>query len=142
MASSSRILVAVSTPWAGEKLVGTIRDLAQRLDATVIVTHLAQPSEEDETSDDTRRRGEQTLAALTDQLDEAGVRAEGLLLYGDSVARAVLKAARHQEATLVVLGLSGKGRVARLLGRDIPQRIMKHADVPVMLLPPDWSGTI
>lgn len=142
MPSASRIFVAVSTPWASDKLYLTIRDLADRLSATVIVAHVARPTEEDESTDDTRQRGEQTLASLTSRLAESNIPAEGLLLYGDDIGRAILNAAEAQNATLIVLGLSGKGRVARLLAGDIPQQIVRAAHVPVLLFPPDWSGTI
>jgi len=142
LAASSRILVAVSTPWASDKLFVTVRDLADRLGASVVVAHVARPTEEDESTDDTRQRGEQTLSTLTSRLSDANVPAEGLLLYGDDVSRAILNAADAQSATLIVLGLSGKGRVARLLAGDIPQQITRQAHVPVLLFPPDWSGTI
>lgn len=140
--SSSRILVAVSTPWAGEKLFATVRDLSDRLHGSVVVAHVARPTEQDDSSEDTDLRSRQTLSALTTRLKEADIPAEGLLLYGDNVARAILNAADDQSATLVVLGMSGKGRLARLLGGDIPRRVIRHAQVPVLLYPPDWSGTI
>lgn len=140
--AGSRILVAVSTPWASDKLCATIEDLAARLDASVVVAHVARPTEQDDSAEQTRERGERTLKALTDRLNEANIPSEGLLLYGDDVSRAVLNAADEQEATLVVLGLSGKGRVARLLAGDIPQQIIRQSRVPVLLYPPDWSGTI
>ena len=139
---SSRILVAISTPWAGDKLYATIRDLADRLQASVVAAHVARPTEEDETTEDTRRRAEQTLTTITSRLSEAHVRAEGLLLWGEDVARAILHAAEDQRATLLVISLSGKGRVARLLAGDIPMQIIKGADIPVLLFPPDYSGAI
>ena len=139
---ASRILVAVSTPWASEKLFVTVRDLADRLHASVVVAHVARPTEEDESTSDTRQRGEQTLQSLTSRLAEANVPAEGLMLYGDDVAKAVLNAAEDQHVTLVVLGLSGKGKIARWLAGDIPQQVVRQAKVPVLLYPPDWSGTI
>lgn len=140
--SASRILVAVSTPWASEKLFETIRDLAERLDASVVVAHVAQPQEQDQSDADTRQRGELTLSTLTDRLNEADVAAEGVLLFGDDIARAVINAAAAHHATLVVLGASGKGRVARLLAGDVPQQILRTADRPVLIFPPDWSGRV
>jgi nucleotide-binding universal stress UspA family protein len=139
---SSRILVAVSTPWASEKLAGTIRDLATRLAASVVVAHVARPTEQDETADDTRLRGEQALAGITTKLVEANIPAEGLLLYGDDVARAILNAAEAQHATLIVMGLTGKSTIARLLAGDVPSAVTKATTIPVLLMPPDWSGKI
>lgn len=138
----SRIMVAVSSPWASDKLFDAVRDLASRLDAAIVVVHVAQPSEGDDTENEARQRGEQTLATLTEQLAEANVPTEGMLLFGDDVARALLNAAVDQSVSMIVLGLSGRGRVARLLAGDVPQAVIKNAEVPVLLFPPEWAGTI
>ncbi len=138
----SRILVAVSSPWASDKLFTSIRDLAGRLGASIVVAHVAQAGDQDETPEDARLRGEQTLRTLTGRLTEENVPAEGVLLFGDDVARAVLNAARAHKATLIVIGLSAKSRVARLFAGDVPQQIIKQARLPVLLYPADWCGMI
>ncbi len=138
----SRILIAVSTPWASEKLCETVRDLAERLDASVIVAHVAQATDEDESDADVKARGEQTLAGLTGKLVDGGISAEGVLLFGDDIARAVINAAEAHTASLIIVGASGKGRMARLLAGDVPQQIVRQADRPVVIFPPDWSGMI
>ncbi len=138
----SRILIAVSTPWASEKLCQTIRDLAERLDASVVVAHVAQATDDDESDADVKARGEQTLAGLTGKLTEGKVNAEGVLLFGDDIARAILNAAEAHSCSLILVGASGKGRMARLLAGDIPQQVVRQADRPVMIFPPDWSGTV
>lgn len=140
--AKSRIMVAVSTPWASEKLFQTVRDLAVRLDGSVIVAHVAVPHEEDETEADTRQRGELTLSTLTTRLSEVKIPAEGVLLFGDDIARAILNAAEAHHASLLILGATGKGRVARLLAGDVPQQILRQADRPVLIFPPDWSGAV
>jgi len=140
--ADSRIMVAVSTPWASEKLVGVVEDLARRLDAAVVVTHVARPTEQDESDSDVRRRAEQTLRTLTERLREGGIPCESVLLFGDDVARALLNAAEAHDATMLCLGLSGKGRMARLLEGDVPARVVRTAQIPVLLFPPDWSGMI
>lgn len=140
--SHSRILVSVSTPWSSDKLRATVLDLAGRLNATVVVAHVARATEQDESDDDTRIRGEQILSTLTSSLTEHNIPTEGLLLYGDDVARAILNAAEAQNATLIVLGLTGRNRLRRLISGDVPQKVLRNATVPVLLYPPDWSGTI
>jgi nucleotide-binding universal stress UspA family protein len=140
--ADSRILVAVSTPWASDKLFNTIYNLANRLNASVVVAHVARPTEQDESAEETRMRGEQTIATLTDRLMEANIPADRLLLYGDDTAMAILNAAEDREASLIVIGLSGKGRLTRLLAGDIPLQVVKKSGVPMLVLPPDWSGTI
>jgi nucleotide-binding universal stress UspA family protein len=140
--AASRILIAVSSPWASEKLADTVRDLAQRLKASVVVAHVAQPLDSDDSEDDMRQRGEQTISTLTTRLIESNITAESILLFGDDVGRAVLNAARDQKATIIVLGASGKGRMARLLAGDVPKQVIDNAEVPVLVYPPEWKGTI
>lgn len=140
--SQSRILVAASTPQAGEKLAGVMENLAGRLNASVLVAHVAQSTDDDESSDDTRHRASLTLSAMQDRLEAAGIAVEGMTVFSDDVAKAILNAAEDQKATLIVLGISGKGTVARWLAGDVPQKIIKGTAVPVLLCPPDWQGVI
>src|SRR5690606_17102483 len=81
--TKSRLLIAVSSPWAAEKLTAPVADLARRLDAEAIVAHVAQLQDEDEHESDARQRGEQTLKLLADGLKQAGVTVEGLMLFSD-----------------------------------------------------------
>ena len=140
--SQSRILVAVSTPWASERLLTMVQNLARRLDAAVIVAHVSKAGEQDETESEIRTRARETLATMTSRLAEANVAAEGLLLYGADVARAILNAAESQNATLLVLGLPVKTGIARFFSTDIPRTILRNCPLPVLTCPPDWSGTI
>ncbi len=140
--SQSRLLVAVSSPWASEKLAQPIADLARRLDAQTIVAHVAQMQDQDEHESDARQRGEQTLSALTHSLREAGIEAEGVMLFANDIARAILNTARARDCTMIVLGLSGKGVLKRLIAGDVPGNLIRQADLPVLLCPANWSGTL
>jgi nucleotide-binding universal stress UspA family protein len=140
--ANTRIMVAVSSPWASDKLVDAIRDLARRLKASVIVAHVAQPQDDDVSPQDMRLRAEQTLANMTTRLAESKITSEGVLLFGDDIARAIINASKAHNASLLVLGASGKGRMARLLAGDVPGQVVRGAVIPVLLLPPEWSGTI
>jgi len=140
--SESKLLVAVSSPWASEKLAKPIVDLASRLGAEVIVVHVAQQQDEDEKESDVAQRGQQTLSTLTDALKIAGITAEGLMLYADDTAKAILNTAHAQHCTLILLGLTRKSVLKRLFGGDIPANLMKQADLPVLLCPASWSGTM
>lgn len=139
---SSRILVAVSTPWASERLLAIVRDLADRLSATVIVAHVAHSSEQDETESESHMRARQTLATLTSRLSESKIPCEGLLLYGADAPRALLNAIEAQHATLVIMGLSARGGLGRWFATDVPRKVMAGSAVPVLVCPPDFSGTI
>ena len=140
--NKSRLLVAVSSPWAAEKLTTPLADLARRLSSEVVIAHVAQLQDEDEHESDATQRGEQTLKLLTDSLREAGIRAEGVMLFSDDVPKALLNTAKARQCTMVILGLTGKGVLKRLIAGDVPGNIIRMADLPVMLLPANWNGMV
>ena len=138
--STSRLLVAVSSPWASEKLVTPIADLARRLEAEVVVAHVAQLHDEDEHEADAKKRGEETLKLMSEGLKAAGVSVEGVMLFSNDVAKALLSTAKARNCTLIVLGLTGRGVLKRLISGDVPGNIIRQADMPVLLCPANWSG--
>lgn len=144
--TASRILVAVSSPWASERLVAPVADMAQRLGSTVIVAHIAQSREDDQEESDARQRGEATLKLLTDALREGGVDAEGILVFSDDVPKAILNTAKEHACTLILLGMAGdgatKGFLRRFFSPDVPASVARGADLPVLLCPTDWRGMI
>src|SRR6476646_10319135 len=108
----SRILVAVSSPWAAEKSVDPVTDLAKRLSAEVLVIHVSRPS------------GGQMR----------GVTVQTLLMFSEDIARAILNVAVEREVTLIALGLTGKNIFARLLAGNVPVELIKNTKIPVLLL--------
>ena len=140
--SKSRILVAVSSPWASEKLMAPVADLASRLGSDVVIAHVATLQDEDEHESDATSRGEQTLKLLTDALQAKGITAEGLMLFSDDTSKAILNTAHARRCTMVLLGLTGKGVLKRLIAGDVPGNLIRQTDLPVMLLPANWSGSL
>lgn len=134
-------MVAVSSPWAAEKVVSSVTELARQLAAEVLVVHVSRPSggqmREDEQAD-----GEAAISFLRQKLQEQSVAVQTLLLFSDDIARAILNTASEREVTLIVLGLTGKNIFARLLAGNVPVELIKNTKIPVLLLPPDWNGTI
>ena len=137
----SRILVAVSSPWAAEKVADPLAGLAKQLNAEVLAVHVSRPSggqmREQEQAD-----GEAAIRLLREKLQEKGVAVQDLLMFSDDIARAILNTAVEREVTLIVLGLTGKNVFARLLAGNVPVELIKNTPVPVVLLPPDWNGVI
>ncbi|MAE67529.1 MAG: hypothetical protein CMJ18_24995 [Phycisphaeraceae bacterium] len=136
------MLVAVSSPWASQKLTEPIVDLARRLDAEAIVAHVAKLKEEDESEADAKQRGEQTLKLLTQAMLDAGVDTQGVMLFADDVPKAIVNTAKARQCSLIVLGLTGKGVLKRLIEGDVPGNVVRQADVPVLLCPSNWNGSI
>jgi nucleotide-binding universal stress UspA family protein len=137
----SRILIAVSSPWAAAKVVDPLADLAKRINAEVLVVHVSRPSggqmREQEQAD-----GEAAITLLREKLQEKQITVQTLLMFSDDIARAVLNTAAERDVTLIVLGLTGKNVFARLLAGNVPVELIKNTKVPVLLLPPDFSGAI
>ena len=137
----SRILVAVSSPYAAGKVADCVSDLARRLAAEVLVVHVSRPSggqmREQEQAD-----GEAAIRLLSDKLQEKSIVVQDLLMFSDDIARAILNTANERGVTLIVLGLTGKNVFARLLAGNVPVELIKNTRVPVLLLPPDWHGEI
>lgn len=117
-------------------------DLAKRMNADVLVAHVAEVKEEDETEAESRSRGEQTLKLLLDGLKNQGVNAEGVILYSDDVAKALINTAKARSCTMLVVGLTGKGVFKRLIAGDVPGNIIRQADLPVLICPANWTGLI
>jgi nucleotide-binding universal stress UspA family protein len=140
--SRSKLLIAVSSPWASEKLTAPIADMAKRLDAEVVVAHVAQLHDEDEHESDATQRGEQTLKLLTEGMRAAGIKCEQVMLFSDDVPKAIIKTAKDRACTMIILGLTGKGVLKRLIAGDVPGNIIRQADMPVLLCPANWSGMI
>src|SRR3954469_16597392 len=137
----TRILVAVSSPWASERVIETVADLGKRLNAEVLCVHVSRPSggqmREQEQAD-----GEAAVRLLSGKLQERGVMVQTLLMFSDDIARAILNTAAEREISLIVLGLTGKNVFARLLAGNVPVELIKNTRIPVLLLPPDWDKAI
>lgn len=132
----SRILVAVSSALASQRVVEPVADLARRLSAEVLVIHVSRPSggqmREHEQAD-----GEAAIRLLADGLASRNVPVQTLLMFSDDIARAVINTAAEHQVTLIVLGLTGRGIFSRLLAGNVPVELIKNTKVPVLLLPPE-----
>ncbi|HEY1685244.1 MAG TPA: universal stress protein [Tepidisphaeraceae bacterium] len=137
----SRILVAVSSPWAAERMIEPVSDLAKRLAAEVLVVHISRPSG-GQMHEEEQHDGEKSMATLRDRLNDKGIAVQTLLMFSDDIARAVLNTAAEHEISLIVLGLTGKNVFARLLAGNVPVELIRNTKVPVMLLPPDWGKPV
>jgi len=86
--------------------------------------------------------GESAISLLRSKLEEKGVNVQTLLMFSDDIARAILNTATEREVSVIVLGLTGKNVFARLLAGNVPVELIKNTKIPVVLLPPDFAGTI
>lgn len=134
----SRILVAVSSPYAADRVATPLVDLAARLAAEVLVVHVSRPSS-GQLRDQELADGEAAIAALRDKLHDARLTVQTLLLFSDDISEAILQTAAERSCTLICLGLTGKNVFARLLAGNVPVELIKNTKIPVLLLPPDGA---
>ncbi len=137
----SRILVSVSSPYAAEKIVEVVTDLGKRLASEVLIVHVSRPSG-GQMREQEQAEGEAAISLLRDKMQSAGVTVQTLLLFSDDIARAILNTATENNVTMIVLGLTGKNVFARLLAGNVPVELIKNTKIPVLMIPPDWSGTV
>jgi nucleotide-binding universal stress UspA family protein len=64
------------------------------------------------------------------------------MLFSDDVAKAILNTARAHECTMIVLGLTGKGVLKRLIEGNVPANILKASPIPVLMFPEMWEGLL
>ena len=135
----SKILLAVSDRWSPDARVDAIGDFASRLGRPIIAVHVAYGTEG---SGADVIPGENILELIAEKLRAKQIKVETLLLFSDDLGEAILKTAEEHKASTIVLGLSSKGMLTRLIEGNVAQQIIRSARVPVLLLPPDWSTLI
>jgi nucleotide-binding universal stress UspA family protein len=135
----TKILVAVSSALAAERLIEPVADIARRLEAEVLVIHVSRPSG-GQTREQEEADGEKAVRALQDGIVARGVAVQTLLMFSDDIARAILNTAEEQKATMICLGLTGKNVFARLLAGNVPVELIRNTKIPVLLFPPDYKN--
>ena len=139
MERMSKILIAVSDRWVADERVDAIATFAQRMEATLLLIHVAEHTEP------TRQgpsAGETAMEQVAARLKAAQMKVETLLLFADDMAAAILKTAQEHQVTLIMLGLGSKGMIARLVEGDVAQNVVRNTRLPVLLLPAEWNGEI
>lgn len=84
-----------------------------------------------------------TLVEFQQDLAEreaAGIRATGvpatpLVVTADSPHEAILRVAEEQHVSIIVMGTHGRSALARAMLGSVADRVVRHASVPVVLVP-------
>ena len=135
----SRILLAVSDRWVPDSRVDAIAEFAQRLGRPILAVHVAYGND---SSGGDISPGERVLEKVVAQLRSRGAKVDSLLLFSDDLGAAILKTAEEHRASMVMLGLSSKGMLTRLIEGNVAQEIVRGTRVPVLMLPSDWVGAL
>jgi ubiquinone biosynthesis protein len=120
-----RVLAATDRSETATRAVAWAAEMAARYEAELLLLQVL-------VEDGTRHAAERELAAYADQL--AVPRVQTLVTVDDDPARAIVEAAKEQQADVIVVGSVGmQGRKEFLLG-NVPNRVSHNAPCTVVIV--------
>ena len=140
-----KILVSVDFSDATPRVLEAAANLARALSAKVWLLHVAEPEPDfvgyragpdvvrDQVAKEFRDE-HRKIQEYAEAMRERGLEAKGLLIQG-AIVDTVMAESRRLEADLLVVGSHGYGAVYDLLVGSISRGILKHADIPVLVVP-------
>lgn len=145
--SFKRILIAVNSSPFSMKAAKCGFDLAHALDAEVALLYVIDSTKESVSIEtNTTRRDSETVL-----LKEAQDTIEQLIkMYNGSKKlfkftpegfpnEVILNTAKEWEADIIVMGTSHKTGLSQILRSSVTVRVVKHACVPVLVIPPEMK---
>lgn len=132
-----RILVPTDGSTGTAHVVLQAIDLAQQYDATVHGLHVIDSdltsllSESGSDEDALELRGEKAVRMVERMAETHGVAVETALRNGDP-AKTILEYATECDADIIVCGTHGRSGVRRHLLGSVAERLVRHAEIPVM----------
>jgi len=133
--------VLLATDWSAASLRAVeylkgLKDIATRIDVVYVAAKKELTGSTTMEIQKTRKEKRQKLDEICGILEAAGVEARSHVYIGDPVEE-IEKAARECQATMIVLGSSGKAAwVERWIG-SIPRQIAETSVYPTLLIPPE-----
>jgi nucleotide-binding universal stress UspA family protein len=142
-----KILAAVDFSSFTERVVATVRRLAEERQATVRLLHVAEaepsfvgyeagPEVVRHQVAEEYREEHRQVQALAAELRGHGVEAVGLLVQGP-IGEKIVEQAEELGADLLVVGTRGRGMLADLLLGSVSGWVVRHAPCPVVVVPPE-----
>lgn len=140
-----KLLVAVDFSDPTDRILRVARTLAEGLDASVWIVHVADPDPafvgydagpdvvRDQVAKELREEHRQ-LQECADQMRGAGVEAKAMLVRGPTV-ETLLGMADKQGADLIVVGSHGRTMMAGMLLGSVSQGLIRAARWPVTVVP-------
>ena len=138
-----RLLLATDWSAASQRAV----DYLKHLHAVVEEVHVIHVVDEKELTGDnsltvqkTRKLTREKLDKVCDIFEAEGMRAESHVYVGDPV-KEIERAAREHQATMIVLGSSGKSSFVEKWIGSTPRKIAEDTIYPTLMIPPEKKGS-
>ncbi|MGB6455115.1 MAG: MFS transporter, partial [Streptosporangiaceae bacterium] len=124
---------------AGEQLPGKREAVVLTVWRTFGVGFMPEPGAKFDAAcaDDVRQAAEQTAEHGAALAESAGFRATPLAVEGTPAWQTVIHAAYEQQASLIVIGSHGHGKLGRRIADSVAANISSRSDRPVLVVHPD-----
>ena len=131
-----RIAHATDLTPASRNALGWATLLAKLNQAELLLLHVVPPPTPIfEVESPLKAQAEFQLSALLTSVQLQGVNARGLVLCGTrSIDHQIVKAARLEQADLIVMGTNGRTGLSRLFVGSVASRVVARADCPVLVI--------
>ena len=118
------------------EILKTLKGVVNRIDVIHVASEKSLTGTSAMSVQKTRKQTRARLDEVCEQFEKNGIRAESHVYIGDPLEE-IEKAARECQATMIVLGSSGKSSwVERVLG-SIPTNIAEKSPYPTLIVPPE-----
>jgi nucleotide-binding universal stress UspA family protein len=136
------------SPLAEEALDGAVR-MARLLDAEIALVQVVRPvllsadpslpvpsSYDEELTGMWRSQAQDYLDGMIERLQVQGLRASGVAVIGWRATESILDLARPERVAMVVIATHGRGGLRRLALGSVADKVVRGADVPVLVYRP------
>ena len=139
------ILLSIDFDVNTDLLINKAFELGQKFEAKIWLLHIAAPEPDfigykigpqyirDSRASELRKE-HKALQGLADQIEEKGVSAEGLLIYGATIDM-IIRESEKLQSDLIIVGYHEHGLLYRAFNASKSFEIIKKSKVPVMIIP-------
>ncbi len=136
-----RILIAWDGSEVALRAFDVAIDLTRRFEGELVAVSIAHSpahaetdADRDESADAARRYLEATFAEVRDRAERAGVDVEQEVIEGEDATEALVAHAHDHGFDLLVCGHHRERRAGRMLLRGVPESLVGHSRVPVLIV--------
>lgn len=140
MSSAKVLLLPVDGSKTAEAAARFAEDIARAEQDTVLVLGVAERALFGQMEDEAVTAAlhgymSGVVAEEAGRIQAAGIDAEELVVDAVSTEEAILEVARERQVDVIVMGTHGRSALARAVIGSVADRVMRHATVPVVLVP-------
>jgi nucleotide-binding universal stress UspA family protein len=146
---AGQILVPLDGSPLAEEALEAASELARTWDAELTLLQVVRPvllsadptlplpsAYDEELTAILRTQAQDYVDEIVERMNDEGVRATGVAIVGWNTVDSILEVARPERIALVVLATHGRGGLRRLALGSVADKLVRGADVPVMVYRP------